>query len=452
MTIGPETATEAYSPTRPKRGHGEGTIYQRKFDGRWVGYIMLGRKSDGRPDRPKVTGKTRRDVQRQLAELKRKSEEGLRVDPSKERQTIETYMESWLAAARTSVRPQTWEGYRQFTRTHIAPTFGRTRLSALRPDTIQAFYADKLAAGLAPNTVKKIHSVFHRALKMAVKWGYLPRNPTDDVDKPTAGTRELRVPDPSELKNLIECAVAESERAGQNGVTSHQMSAAKQWAVLWTLAVYSGCREGELLGLTWPDVDLERCTLTVRRTLVSTHDQTPRFGEPKSQTSRRTISLAAEAVEALRAHKKRQGEQRLAAAHWADHRLVFCTQAGTPLMRRNVLRAFKTALVRAGLPQSIRFHDLRHSHGTMMMRAGVPLKVASARLGHSGIGITADLYQHVASDMDADAAERTARACVLEIEERLNAGPRQRMQAQICTRQNTRSILSLRAPVPVNNQ
>jgi integrase len=112
----------------------------------------------------------------------------------------------------------------------------------------------------------------------------------------------------------------------------------------------------------------------------------------------------------LRTHKARQAQDRLAALVWADNSLVFCTHVGTPLIRRNVLRAFKLALRRVALPEAIRFHDLRHAHATLMLRAGVPLKVASGRLGHSGIGITADLYQHVATDMDIDAAERAAQA------------------------------------------
>ena len=110
------------------------------------------------------------------------------------------------------------------------------------------------------------------------------------------------------------------------------------------------------------------------------------------------------------AHKARQNSERLGAAAWADNNLVFSSQAGTPLIRRNVLRDFKTALKRAGLPRAVRFHDLRHAHATLMLRAGVPLKIASGRLGHSSIGITANLYQHLSSDMDAEAAERVAAA------------------------------------------
>jgi integrase len=242
---------------------------------------------------------------------------------------------------------------------------------------------------------------------MAVKWNYLARNVADDSDKPAVPEREMTVLDPDELGRLIDGALAQAERPD---MTAQQARAARQWAVLWQTAVYSGCRESELLALFWSDLDLERGTLTVRRNLVAVKDQVPRFGEPKSRTSRRTIALPAEAVEALRAHKARQVEERLAAVEWVDNNLVFCTHLGTPLIRRNVLRAFKQALARADLPGSIRFHDLRHAHATLMLRAGVPLKIASGRLGHSGIGITADLYQHVASDMDLEAAERVASA------------------------------------------
>jgi integrase len=248
--------------------------------------------------------------------------------------------------------------------------------------------------GLAPRTVEKIHAVLHRALEMAVKWDYVPRNVADAVDKPSAPKHDIRPPEPAELSRLHDIA-----RDGNDRLLA-----------LWTLAVYSGCRQGELLGLAWTDLDLERATLSVRRGLTGVKGTVPRFGEPKSETSRRTISLPAEAVAVLRAHKVRQAEERLKADDWADNGLAFSTRIGMPLMSRNVWRDFKSALVRAGLPTSVRFHDLRHAHATLMLRAGVPLKVASGRLGHSGIGITANLYQHVGQDMDVDAAERAALA------------------------------------------
>jgi integrase len=316
-------------------------------------------------------------------------------------------MEIWLGAARTSTRPQTWAGYERIARLHIVPVLGRTRLSALRPESIQTLYANKLVEGLAPLTVKKITEVLHRELEMAVRWNFLVRNPADNADRPAVPRRELPALGPDELNRLLGSATTEAERTD---VPAQQQRAAKQWTVLWIVAIHTGLREGELLALTWDDVDLERGTLTVRRNLVRTHDQTPQFGEPKSQTSRRTVSLPASVVQVLTTHKAQLAKDRRAAEYSALFNLVFCSHIGTPLMRRNLLRAFKVALTRAELPETVHFHDLRHAHATLLLRAGVPLKTASARLGHSGITITGDLYQHVASDLDVEAAERAAAA------------------------------------------
>jgi integrase len=226
----------------------------------------------------KVYGETRREVRQALAELRRKADLGMRADASKERQTVATFMDAWLEGAYTSIRPQTWAGYRQIVRSHVVPALGQRKLSTLRPDAIQRLYAAKLAEGLAPSTVTKIHTVLHRALATAVRWHYLARNPTDDVDRPAAPRRDGRILEPDELRSLIERATQEGDRAGRSPV---QARAAKQWAALWLLAVHSGCRESELLGLSWSDVDLETRVLTVRRILVTVKHHTPTFGDPK---------------------------------------------------------------------------------------------------------------------------------------------------------------------------
>jgi len=381
---------------RPKRGHGEGTIYLRESDGRYVGTIMLGRKADGKPDRPKVTGSTEGEVRKQLRELRREYERGMRADTTHARDTLAAYLAEWLAVAQTTTRASTHERYEKAIRLHIVPTLGKVRLTDLRAEQVQRLYADKLKEGQSPRSVEKIHVVLHRALKIAVQWGRVPRNVIEGVYKPKASKFEITPPDPAQLADLIQTANAAGDRL----------------AALWTLAIYSGCREGELLGLGWSDVNLDAGTLTVRRGLTSVKNQTPTFGEPKSANSRRTIAISTEAIAALRALKVRQNAERLAAEDWADYGLVFTTQVGTPLMVRNVIRDFKRATKRAGLPSTVRFHDLRHANATLMLRSGVPLKVASGRLGHAGVGITADLYQHVSHDMDTDAAERVARAMV----------------------------------------
>lgn len=217
--------------------------------------------------------------------------------------------------------------------------------------------------------------------------------------------RDIKALEPSDLNKLVAVAMARAQ--SKKAMSKTQTRADYQWAVLWALAFKTGLREGELLALPWTDIDMDNGLLVVTRNLVKAKEQRPLYGQPKSTTSRRTVSIDAAMARMLRAHKARQSEDRLAAVDWAAFDLVFCSEIGTQLMRRNVLRAFKLALGRAGLPD-VRFHDLRHAHATLLLRAGVALKTASARLGHSGIAFTADLYQHVAGDLDALAAQRVA--------------------------------------------
>jgi integrase len=267
--------------------------------------------------------------------------------------------------------------------------------------------------------VHHIHATLHRAFGQAARWGYLTRNIVETVDPPAVPRIELQPPSGSELARLLDTAnegAARYRGALERGESPHQASQehGDRLAALWTLAVYSGLRQGELLGLKWDDIDLDRGTLTVRRILSRTrggYAADPIFSEPKTARSRRTIALPTEAVQALRAHLVQQHvERRAAGSAWADYGLVFTTQLGTSFHSRSVLRDYKRALARAGLDGRFRFHDLRHAHATLMLRAGVPMKVASERLGHSAIAITMDLYTHAIEAMDLEAAELVQRA------------------------------------------
>jgi integrase len=228
-----------------------------------------------------------------------------------------------------------------------------------------------------------------------VRWGYAARNVADAVDPPAVPREERRVPAPADVARLLDSARAAGDRL----------------APLWSVAVYSGCREGELLGLRWEDVDLKGRALSVRRTLVDAHGGVPRFGEPKTRGSRRTLALPSEALEALQEQRRQQeGDRRAGGPDYAPYELVFASRLGTPLLARNVIRSFKAAVARAGLPSDLRIHDLRHASATLMLAAGVHPKVAAARLGHSAVGITLDLYTHSVAGLDSDAAERIQRA------------------------------------------
>lgn len=377
-----------------KRGAGEGSIHRRP-DGLWIGRLMVGRLPDGKPNRRQVSARTRDECQKKLDELKRQAAAGMIANSRPERLTVAGFLERWHAGIRGTVREITWERYEQVVRLHIAPALGHHRLTALRPYHLQQLYAAKRTAGLAPASIGRVHAVLHRALNQALKEGEVPRNVAKMVDRPRLERRELQLPSPVAVSRLIDAAWKAEDRM----------------AALWTMAAYSGCRRGELLGLTWADVDLERGAIQIRRSMTKVQDLAPCFSELKTARSRRTVTLPGDAVAALHRVKAQQAQDRLLSkGMYANHDLVFATPAGTPFPPRTVGHAFKRALKRAELPASVRLHDLRHFAATLMLAAGVHPKIASERLGHSQVGITMDLYTHAVEGLDRDAAERMQEA------------------------------------------
>ena len=358
----------------------------------------------------KVKATSQAECRRKLDALKGRAAGGLLPAADKARDTVGAFLDRWLDAVRPSLRATTYKRYADIVRLHLAPGLGRHRLTALTPDHVQRFYASKLAEinpktvrdddpdaarPYSPRTVHHCHAVLHRALDRGVKWGYVPRNVADAVDPPRVPRREVLPPTLSELAKLLRTADEAGDRL----------------AALWMLALHSGCRQGELLGLGWDALDLDAGMLAVRRTLVRATGGLPVFGEPKTARSRRTITLPPVVVAALRAHRAQQNAERLALGEgWSDYGLVFASAIGTPLDQRNVIRLFKAALKRAGLPATVRFHDLRHASATVALAAGVDMKTTSTRLGHSTIAITADLYTHAVRALDQDAATRIERA------------------------------------------
>ena len=377
-----------------KRGDGEGLIRQRP-NGLWEARLMVGAKPDGRPDVRTVYGKTQAETRKKLDDLRRRHQEGAIGDARTERQTVAAFLERWIGIMRPTVATRTGERYAAVIRLHLAPILGKHRLGALRAEHVQRLYAAKLDAGVSPNTVRYIHAVLRRALDQAVRWGELARNVSAAVDPPAPPHRELHPPTADDLRRLLDAAVAA-------GDPLHP---------LYALAILTGCRQGELLGLQWEDVSLDGGALTINRTLVDARGKAPRFGKPKTPTSRRTLKLRPDGLALLREHRARQLQARLAAGpDWSDLDLVFCASEGTPLIRRNVTRSVKAALRRAGLPETIRFHDLRHAAATIMLAGHVPAKVAAGRLGHADVRTTLNIYSHLVPELDDAAAAALERA------------------------------------------
>jgi integrase len=362
-----------------KRGQNDGSIFQRK-DGRWVAALSVPERSG----QVRRYAKTKAEARQRLREMQRELEAGMQL--GKAPVTLAAYLDRWLqSSAKPSVRARTWEGYESIVRVRVAPRIGQTKLTDVSPAMIQSLYADLTAAGLSAHSVRRTHAMLHRAFAQAVRWGEMLRNPCDAVDPPRAGRQEMRTLSAEQVTTLL-------------AATRHDRLHA-----VYALAVTTGMRLGELLGLKWSDLDLDAGRLSIRRTLQRQRDSGLTLCEPKTAQSRRTVELSRTAIAALRVHRSAQLRERLAAPAWHDHDLVFAGAAGGPLDPGGVSAGFQTALTRAGLP-AVRFHDLRHTAATLCLLSGVHVKYVSEMLGHTSVVITLDTYSHVVPTMHGIAA------------------------------------------------
>jgi integrase len=291
--------------------------------------------------------------------------------------------------ARPTVRPRTSVSYEQQLRNHLLSGLGRIPLAKLTPQHIHVFLNEKLAAGLSPRTVQYLHAILRRALGPAESWRLGQRNVARLVTPPRSQRPEVQPLTIEQAKRLLEAVRGERLEA------------------LYTLALSLGLRQGEALGLRWEDVDLDRGLMTIRYQLQRVNGVLA-LTEPKTARIRRTLQHPAAACEALRACQRRQLEERLRlGAAWRgwEHNLVFTTVIGTPLDARSVLRHFHAKLARAGLPR-MPFHALRHTAASLLLAQGLDIRAARQVLGHSQIGLTANLYAHVMPVLLEDAAER----------------------------------------------
>ena len=363
-----------------RRGNGEGSIYRRK-DGRWVGqYTVL---TDKGSRYRYLYGRTRAEVAEKLIRAMADRNGGLVFDAGT--LTIGDYLKRWLGdSVRDSVKQLTFEKYEYVVRRHLTPALGRVKLKALTPAHVQGLYRSKLDSGLSPRTVRLIHTTLNKALKQAMRWGLVPRSVTELVQAPRWVKKEVRALSPEEVRKLLEAAHGE------------------RLECLFLLAVTTGLREGELLGLRWRDVNLKDEVLSVRQQLSRTRSGLS-FTSPKRGKSR-SVRLTATAVAALKAHRAAQNEERLkAGCLWQHLELVFTSTVGTPVDVGNLTyRSFRPLLERAGLPR-IRFHDLRHTFATLLLSKGTHPKVVQEMLGHATISQTMDTYSHVLPDMQEGA-------------------------------------------------
>jgi integrase len=355
-------------------------VHKRTSDGRWAASVSIG---DG--SRKHFLGQTAGEVRQKMITFQKSRQDGLPV--VNERQTVTQFLTNWLETIRPPVRkPRTHKRYKELIDLHVIPLVGKVPVARLTPQQLQAVYAKALSGGLSTTTVRQVHAVMHKALQQACAWGAVGRNVADLVDVPPIDRTEMQVLAPDQARSFLEAAKG------------------TRFEALFVLAVTSGMRQGELLGLRWEDIELDRGLVTVRSTMQRI-DGEWRFMEPKSQKSRRQTVIAPSAVEALKRHRARQNQDRLKmGASWEDWRLVFANEIGRPMEVGNLTnRYFRPLLRKAGLAQ-IRFHDLRHTAATLMLAGNTPIKVASEMLGHSQTAFTMDRYMHVSLSMQKQAA------------------------------------------------
>ncbi|MDX0759994.1 tyrosine-type recombinase/integrase [Sinorhizobium medicae] len=364
--------------------------------GRWA--IVL---DVGEPD-PK-TGKkkrkwhsfagTKRQAQAECSRLIAEIKSSSYVEPTK--QTVSEFLVEWLAFMKPTVSPKTHERYAEICEKSIGPLLGDVVLAKLKTDKIDAALAKALSegrrdgkGGLSPRTVHHMRRVLIKALSQAVTWDRLLKNPAAATAPPKVERQKMMAYD-----------------AGQTAVLIEALRPTRMFVPM-LLAVMCGLRRGEILALRWGDVELgdNRRMLSVRQSAEQTKDGV-RYKTPKSGKAR-TVAMSSMMVTELKAHRARQAEEQLKLGiRLTDESFVVAQYDGRPLKPVSLTHEWTRQLAKISLPR-IRFHDLRHTHASQMLAAGVHPKVASERLGHSTIGITLDLYSHVMPGMQADAAEQ----------------------------------------------
>lgn len=321
-------------------------------------------------------------------------EDGTAVEQSTDSLSV-FVRDTWLPSKRRAVRPSAFLSLEQCM-ARVLPRIGALRLKEITPRHIDELYRDLLDSGrrggestagkpLSPRTVSTTGKVLQQCLDDAVKLGLLVRNPAASVERPKVTEKEMRTWTVEEARTFLSSIVGDELEA------------------LWKVLLTTGLRRGEALGLRWSDIDFERGTLSVKRALVEVR-YAKEWSEPKTAKSRRVVALDPDSVAALKAHRKRQAELKLALGPgYHDDGLIFPKPDGTPLQPQGVTGMFDRLVRKAGVPR-ITVHGCRHTMATVALAQGVPLKIVSERLGHSTISITGDVYQHVTEHLQEEAA------------------------------------------------
>ena len=339
-----------------------------------------------------ITGKTQKEVAQKLKAATASIDQGTYISPSK--MTVGDWLDIWARDYLGGVKSYTVVAYTGTIKNHIKPALGAIKLPTLNAHTIQSFYNGLTAEregkpGLSPKTVKNVHGVLHKALQQAVAIGYLRFNPADACTMPRIQKHKIKPLDEGESKAFLKA------------IQGHRFE------TLYTVTLFTGLREGEVLGLKWDCVDFKKGTLTIDKQLQREKKKNGAYiFAPLKNDKARTVTPAAWVMKLLRTHRARQAEQRLKAGNlWEDSGLVFTNELGHHLAVHTVYKDYKALVATIGRPDA-RFHDLRHSYAVAAIHSGDDIKTIQGNMGHATAAFTLDVYGHVTDQMKKESAAR----------------------------------------------
>lgn len=360
-----------------KRGSGEGSVFRRK-DGLWAATITVGHSPEGKRIRKTVYGPTKGDVTTQLSRLQVQKLDGYLL--ARQRMTVAGLAERWLTSWTSGLRELSVSRYRECVNRFIIPALGTVDVTKLRPAHVRGLLDDLDARKIGARQRLYVFQTVRRMLNIAVKLELVARNVCSSVDSPKLKRRQIAALTPDQADGVLQAVQG------------------TRWEALFLLALSTGMRMGELFALAWEDLDLDRGVLNLRHSLEEVQGRLT-IKEPKSDSGRRAIRLAPQDVEALRKHRKRLADEGL-----AFQPFVFVDSLGGFLRQSNFRRMVWDKVRAAAGIEGVRFHDLRHSSASFMLRAGIHPKIVQERLGHSTIKLTMDTYSHLLPDSQNEAA------------------------------------------------
>ena len=375
-------------PAKKRRDAGSGTIRQRK-DGRWEGRYTLGYDpKTGKQLTRSIYGKTKREVRDELNKTLTDIHEGTYIEPTT--MTVGQWLDTWLKEYKINIRPETKASYEMHIRIHLKPDLGRIRLNKLTTHQIQLLY-NKLIneRGLSPKTVKNVHGALHAALEQAKINGYLRINPSEGTTLPKIEKEEVKTMDIDDVSAFLQAIKGDP------------------YELPLFVDLFTGLRQGELLGMTWDCVDFEKGTLLINKQHNRAKGEKEYHFSPLKNSRPRCLTPASAVMDALREQKKRQKEWAEAAGSAWDNRenLVFTTELGRYINNKTLWMNFKRIAKEFGMSE-LRFHDLRHTFSVNSLQAGDDIKTVQENLGHATAAFTLSTYAHATPGMKRESANR----------------------------------------------